>query len=197
MPSPLLSPAAPASHLRFAASRPAARYPCELQASCQPLAAWLDKESVWPGLISDLSTCSLALVLGRRFEPGSGLAVELPATADRCEETLLVKVTKVQSLPDGRWLLSCALVSELSEDTVLTLVSQGEDGPPAALPDDQAPAEGGQGQGPALGDLFGRIVARVRELPPNVRLGMLVLGPLSTGMAFSGIVRLVRWASGG
>jgi hypothetical protein len=159
------------------------------------VAAWLDKESVWPGLISDLSTCGLGLVLGRRFEPGSGLAVELPATAVRCEETLLVKVIKVQSLSDGRWLLSCALISELSEDTVLTLVSQGESGPPAALPDERDPAA--EKQGPALGDLFGRLVARVRQLPPNVRLGMLVLGPLGAGATFSGLVRLVRLVSGG
>src|SRR5690348_14403940 len=104
MPALSPSPGAPApAHL--AVGQSATCYPCELQASCQPLAGWLDRESVWPGTISDLSTNGLGLVLGRRFEPGSGLAVELPASAVRGEETFLVKVAKVQSLPGGRWLL--------------------------------------------------------------------------------------------
>jgi hypothetical protein len=180
-------------------------------------------------MIRDLSTCGLGLILGRRFEPGSGLAVELPASAVRCEETLLVKVTQVQSLSGGQWLLSCIFVSELSEDTVLTLVSQGEAGPPAALPDsaDQAPAA--SARAPLFAEFFGRVVARVRELPrtefvgrivarvrqlppaeflgrvvarvrqlpPHVGLGIVVLAPLGVGMAVSGLVRLVRWFSGG
>jgi len=196
MPPPALFPAAPPQP-RFAGSGPAARYPCELQASCQPLAAWLDKESCWPGMIRDLSTRGLGLILGRRFEPGSGLAVELPASAVRCEKTLLVKVTQVQSLSGGRWLLSCIFVSELSEDTVLTLVSQGEAGSPAALADsaDQAPAA--RARVPLFAEFLGRVVARVRQLPPHVGLGIVVLAPLGVGMAVSGIIRLVRWASGG
>jgi hypothetical protein len=196
MPLPALSPAAPPQP-RFVGSGPAARYPCELQASCQPLAAWLDKDSSWPGMIRDLSTRGLGLILGRRFEPGSGLAVELPASAVRCEETLLVKVTQVQSLSGGRWLLSCIFVSELSEDTVLTLVSQGEAGPPAALADSEDQAPAASARVPLFAEFLGRVVARVRELPPHVGLGIVVLAPLGVGMAVSGIVRLVRWASGG
>ena len=50
---------------------------------------------------------------------------------------------------------------------------------------------------PLFAEFLGRLVARVRELPPHVGLGIVVLAPLGVGMAVSGIVRLVRWASGG
>ena len=182
--------------VRFAVGQSATCYPCELQASCQPIAAWLDRESVWPGTVSDLSTNGLGLVLGRRFEPGSGLAVELPASEVRCEETLLVKVAQVQSLPGGRWLLTCAFLSELSEDTVLTLV-----GPEAArTPQRQVttaasvPMPGAPN--PWFGTFLTRVVARSCSLPPRVRLSVLLLAPLGVGASFSGLVRLVRWAAG-
>jgi hypothetical protein len=86
----------------------------------------MDRDFIWPATITDLSTRGVGIVLGRRFEPGAGLAIELPASADRCEETLLVKVMQVNPLPGGHWMLGCAFVSELSEDTVLAMVHQGK-----------------------------------------------------------------------
>lgn len=181
---------------RFAVSQSAKCYPCELEASCQPVAGWLDRESVWPATISDLSTDGLGLVLGRRFEPGSGLAVELPASAVRSEETFLVKVAQVQSLSGGRWLLSCAFVSALSEETVLTLVGQNATRMQLAPSRNPEPCAPPVGPGLWFGTFLGRVVARGRSLPPRVRLGVLLLAPLGMGASFSGLVRLVRWAAG-
>src|SRR5262249_49126128 len=88
------------------------------------------------------------------------LSVELPATADRCEETLLVKVTQVSAPRGGQWWLGCALVSELSEDTVLALVSQG-----ASRQDTEdvrlAPPPGGGPSNSGRGSLE-KVVANVR-----------------------------------
>ncbi len=98
------------------------RRPCDLEASCQPVAARLDNDLHWPGTIRDISTGGAGLILGRRFEPGAGLAVELPASGDRSEETLLARVRHATRLPDGRWLHGCAFISELSDDELERLL---------------------------------------------------------------------------
>src|ERR1043165_2571735 len=56
------------------------RRPCGLKTSCQPIAARGDKDVMWPATIRDISVASIGLVLGRRFEPGAGLAIEVPGT---------------------------------------------------------------------------------------------------------------------
>ncbi len=117
------------------------RYACGLRATCQPVAAWMDRDFIWPATITDLSTGGVGIVLGRRFEPGAGLAVELPAMTDRTEETLLVRVMQVNALPGGHWMLGCAFLSELSEETVLALVNQGSN--PPACPSDAAVQQAG------------------------------------------------------
>jgi hypothetical protein len=132
------------------------RYSCGLRATCRPVAAWLDRDFIWPATITDLSTSGLGLVLGRRFEPGAGLAVELPASADRCEETFLVKVVKVYPMPGGHWLLGCTFVSALSEDTVQTLVHQGE------APAEEAPATLGRSGAASTRIGLEKVVANVR-----------------------------------
>jgi hypothetical protein len=86
------------------------------------VAARGDHELHWPGTIRDLSTGGLGLVLKRRFEPGAGLAIELPAVGDRPAETLLARVRHATRLSDGRWVHGCAFISELSEDELNALL---------------------------------------------------------------------------
>jgi hypothetical protein len=136
------------------------RYSCGLPATCRPVAAWLDRDFIWPATITDLSTSGLGIVLGRRFEPGAGLAVELPASADRCEETFLVKVLKVYPMPGGHWLLGCTFVSALSEETVETLVHQGEAQKPEAPA--EAPATNGRAGTASTRTGLEKVVANVR-----------------------------------
>ena len=102
MSSPALSLAVPDTPA-YAGPAPAARYPCDLPACCRPVAAWLARDRNCPATIRDLSTQDLSLVLARRFEAGAGLAVEVPASDTRDEETLLVKVVQVDPRPSGRW----------------------------------------------------------------------------------------------
>jgi hypothetical protein len=195
MSAPPLSPAPPAA--RNAAAPPARYYRCVLPASCLPLAAWLDRESVWPGTINKLSTGGLVLLLKRRFEAGAGLAVELPASAARAEETLLVKVTRVEAVSGGEWLLRCTFLSELSEDTVQALVHAGGGKPVAAepSPEEHSAAEGKGGKRARV--LLEQLSARYRALPPRVQLGLQAAG-LIVGIAvpFSMLMLLVRRAAG-
>lgn len=110
------------------------RLNCGLETSCQPVAARGDADATWQAKVRDVSVGGLGLVLKRRFERGAGLAIEIPATASRPGDTLLVKVVHTTRLPDGEWLLGCALVSQLSEDELKALVGLGQAAPPPAEP---------------------------------------------------------------
>ncbi len=110
------------------------RFPCDVAASCQPPSAWRSGGREWPARIRDLSTGGLCLVLGRRFEPGAGLAVEAPAVDDGSPSTLLVRVVNVRAVGPGSWALGCAFVSPLSEEELQGLVGGArQDDPPVVV----------------------------------------------------------------
>jgi hypothetical protein len=144
------------------------RHSCDVEASCQPVAALNDDDLQWHGTIRDLSAGGVGLVLKRRFEVGSGLAIELPAHGDRPEETLLARVRHATRLADGRWLLGCAFIRELNDDEVATLLRRSSAPPPAA-PQDDGPAV------PEVTDVTFRglaedgqaVAIRVKRLQPN------------------------------
>ena len=99
------------------------RHPCGLEAACQPITTWGPKETNWPAQIRDISSGGLGLVLGRRFERGAGLSVEIPGDGSGDPEVLLLRVVHVSALPGGRWLLGCSFVSELDEDEVQRILA--------------------------------------------------------------------------
>jgi hypothetical protein len=98
------------------------RFPCGLETSCQPVAARGDKDISWQARIRDISVGGVGLLLERRFERGTGLAVEIPATDSRAGDTLLVRVVHATRFPEGQWLLGCVLISPLSEEELETLL---------------------------------------------------------------------------
>ncbi len=98
----------------------AGRRPCAVPTTCQPPSSWC--KDPWPATIRDISTAGLSLTLGRRFEPGSGLAIELP-NEDGSSHTILAKVGQVHPHPEGGWLLGCDFISELSEEEVQTVLN--------------------------------------------------------------------------
>src|SRR5271166_2079984 len=55
------------------------RFSCGLETSCQPLAARGDNDVCWSVRIKDVSAGGMGLVLTRRFERGTSLAIEIPA----------------------------------------------------------------------------------------------------------------------
>ncbi len=126
-PTTVLSPLKPGTPLGVEC-RVAERYPCNLATACQPLAARADQDILWPATIRDVSTRGIGLILGRRFERGTGLAVEVPGPDGEPADTLLVRVVHTTTLSEGSWLLGCALVSELSNDEVEAMVQLGAAG---------------------------------------------------------------------
>jgi len=98
------------------------RHPCEVQTTCQPPSAWC--KDPWPAVIRGISTDGLNLSLARRYESGSGLAIELP-TEDGGTTTVLARVAHVEASSEEGWLLGCTFVSELSDDEVQLVLNPG------------------------------------------------------------------------
>jgi hypothetical protein len=98
------------------------RLECELPVACQPAAAFGREETRWPGTVRDVSQGGLRLTLERRYEPGTGLAIELPQDAHGETRTVLLKVIHIRRQPDGLWSLGCKFISELGEDEVRRLL---------------------------------------------------------------------------
>jgi hypothetical protein len=160
------------------------RKACGLATTLQPVAARSEQDIVWPATIRGVSEGGLGIVMGRRFERGAGLAIELPGNGHRPPQTLLAKVAHTTSLPGNRWLLGCSFVSPLGEDEVRSMVALAEalnaDAPktstplPNILSGPPAPAEplDTAGRIPVMTDLWfegeaqdGQIVrVRVRNL---------------------------------
>src|SRR5262245_5132454 len=92
------------------------RHACVVPTSCLAAPAWGKKEAQWPAVISDVSEGGIRLVLRRRFEPGTGLGVELPGHDGSEPYTVLVKVIHVRAASGGTWALGCQFISQLSDD---------------------------------------------------------------------------------
>jgi hypothetical protein len=99
------------------------RQSCSLPTTCQPASALEMKEMRWAATISDISVGGLRIVLQRRFEKGTGLAIELPGTEQRESNVVFVKVIHVGAQANGTWALGCRFVSELSEDEMNSLLT--------------------------------------------------------------------------
>ena len=65
------------------------RFVCDVPASCQPPSDWKRGGQKWLARVRDVSNGGLCLVLGRRFERGAGLAIELPGADPDSPSTLL------------------------------------------------------------------------------------------------------------
>ncbi|HTU21268.1 MAG TPA: PilZ domain-containing protein [Gemmataceae bacterium] len=147
------------------------RHACRVETSCHPPTVWGGQDTHWQAHVRDVSQGGLALVLRRRFEKGTGLAVELPGAADEEPSTVLVRVVRVSAQPDGFWLLGCAFISALSEDEVQALVGT------QAIPGEQQQADGAE-EAPTGSS----IAAAVPSEANRIQVGRVLLeGVLATG----------------
>jgi hypothetical protein len=113
-----------------------ARHSSDLATNCQPVAARGDNDLKWPAQIRDVSLSGVGLVLRRRFEPGAGLAIELPGPDGSGTFTVFARIIHVTAQAGGYWLLGCVFVSALSEETLKALLQ-----PPAPRPTEPQGAE--------------------------------------------------------
>lgn len=105
---------------QLAECRVSERHACQVPASCQPAAS---NEMRWAGVIEDISQHGVGLRLRRRFEPRTGVAIELPGKNGRDPETVYAKVVHVRNGGDGSYVLGCRLMSGLSDEELQRLLS--------------------------------------------------------------------------
>ena len=65
--------------------------------------------------ILDVSSGGVRVEVGRRFEPGDLLTLELPPSENTPPTTVLACVVHCQADADGRWVLGCRFSAELSD----------------------------------------------------------------------------------
>jgi len=102
--------------------RSAGRVRCDLETTCQPITGPVAMS--WPARAVEISTSGIALVLGRRFEPGAMLTVRLTSADDHATRMLFLRVVHVARQVAGTWRLGCAFVSELTEEELETFQAQ-------------------------------------------------------------------------
>ena len=102
------------------------RMPKDQQVSCQPLAASTTEESetAWLGTVRDISAGGVALVLNRRFEPGSLLIIDLSAKTKTASQPRPVRVVHATTERKGRWIIGCAFASPLSQEELQSILRQ-------------------------------------------------------------------------
>jgi hypothetical protein len=99
------------------------RQACALPTTCQPASVSESNEMRWNATICDISQGGARLLMPRRFEKGTGLAIELPGDLERESAIVFVKVIHLRREDDGSWILGCKFVSELSEDELQRLLT--------------------------------------------------------------------------
>jgi hypothetical protein len=96
------------------------RFPCHLESSCQPLAG--QRGMQWQAKVRNISRGGTALTMGRRFEVGTFLTIEIQGMHGESLATLMAKVAHVTAQPGGMWLLGCSFTQELAEADLQSLL---------------------------------------------------------------------------
>ncbi len=91
--------------------RQAIRYPTKLEASCRSVH---EVRRRWGAEVRDISATGVCLRLGRRFEQGAVLAVDVIEEQTQATSTLYVKVLWVRKTAGKEWEAGCAFDSPLS-----------------------------------------------------------------------------------
>lgn len=120
----LVCPAELAKTLAKGERRVWARHATQIGGICQPVAAETaaEPEMAWPGEIVDISCGGIKISLGRRFQSGTPLVIELPGENNEPSRYLQVRVVHVKPDADGQWIHGCELRIQLTDDDVQTLV---------------------------------------------------------------------------
>lgn len=95
------------------------RFDCDLKSSCKPV-EYPRSETPWPAKIGDISAKGIRLILYRRFEPGTLLAIDLKENGVR--RLLLARVIRVAKQTKQRWCLGCVLDTQLQTQELQALI---------------------------------------------------------------------------
>jgi hypothetical protein len=104
--------------------RATVRFHSYSEGDCQTLSICL--ESAWEATVRNISCEGIGIVLYRRFEPGTVLAIEITPLFEEIQRLLLARVVHVKFQRENTtWLLGCILLRPLSEDELQEFLSAG------------------------------------------------------------------------
>jgi len=72
--------------------------------------------------VRNISCEGIGLLLGRRFEPGALLSIELTESTGDRQRLLLARVAHATQQADGKWLVGCTLVNPVTEEEIQVLL---------------------------------------------------------------------------
>jgi hypothetical protein len=90
------------------------RFPADVEVVCRPLGA--SRSESWHARLQNISTGGVGLLVERRFEAGTMLAIDLAAPAQGRVRSLMARVMHVEVEEDGEWRLGVALLRELTPE---------------------------------------------------------------------------------
>jgi serine/threonine protein kinase len=99
--------------------RATVRFPSQVEGVCLPVGG--EKAVRWTATIQDISAGGIRLLVRRRFEPGTVLAVEPHGLRPSRPSRLLARVVRVEPQARRRWVIGCAFSHRLSDDEVQAL----------------------------------------------------------------------------
>jgi hypothetical protein len=108
------------SSARTQERRASVRFESNAKGSCQTLS--VHRETAWEATVRDISCDGIGLLLGRRFEPGALLAIEVNEGNEGRKRLLLARVAHATQQPEGHWLIGCTLVNPLTKDEIQLLL---------------------------------------------------------------------------
>ena len=80
----------------------------------------------WPAQIENISRGGVKVVIGRRFEVGTILKLEVSAAGTESSFVFLAQVVRASPEPSG-WGLGCAFLQEISEEEIQGLLRKEAD----------------------------------------------------------------------
>ena len=81
----------------------------------------------WPARIENISRGGVKILVGRRFEVGTVIKLELHVPGEDEFYLLLVKVVRIAEESNGGWGLGCAFVREITEEEIQKLLTTQSD----------------------------------------------------------------------
>jgi c-di-GMP-binding flagellar brake protein YcgR len=90
------------------------RHPADLKTTCQT--AENAAEAPLAAQVRNISQGGISLLVGRCFEPGEMLSIELPGAEEGVHYTVLACVVHVTELPLGQWVLGCTFAREQTDE---------------------------------------------------------------------------------
>jgi len=138
------------------------RIPADVEVLCRPLGA--SRTESWHGHLQNISTGGVDLLVERRFEAGTMLAIDPAASAQGRARRLMARVMHVGAQSSGEWRLGVELLRELTPEE---LGAWGADASRTETPDGRCESARALSKGDRTALLAGQDAVNGRECCPE------------------------------